>query len=100
MIAAPDAPTAPVEVMKLPPVSTDLPTPPPPEQAAEEGGPELLVKAVQRELSARGYDVGAADGKLNDKTSAAISSYEKEQGLPVTGEATDELLRHILLGDA
>jgi len=38
----------PVEVAKLPPpVSTDLPSP-----QVEEGGPEPLLKAVQRELAA------------------------------------------------
>ena len=58
------------------------------------------IKAVQRELSTRGYDVGAADGKLNDKTRAAISAYQGHEGLPVTGQASDDLLRHILLGDS
>lgn len=85
--------TAPVEVVKLPPVSTDLPP-----LEVEEGGPQLVVRAVQRELAVRGFDVGAEDGKLSDKTKAAISAYEKSHGLPVTGVATDELLRHILLG--
>jgi peptidoglycan hydrolase-like protein with peptidoglycan-binding domain len=85
----------PAEVVKLPPpVSTDLP----PIQV-EEGGPEATLKAVQRELAARGFDVGAADGKPSDKTRAAISAYEKGHGLAVTGTASDELLRHILLGD-
>jgi peptidoglycan hydrolase-like protein with peptidoglycan-binding domain len=91
------APAGPVAQAKLPPVSTDLPAPLPP---AENGTPELLVKAVQRELATRGYDVGPADGKLNDKTRAAISAYEGKEGLPVTGEASDDLLRHILLGDS
>jgi peptidoglycan hydrolase-like protein with peptidoglycan-binding domain len=85
----------PAEVVKLPrPVSTDLP----PIQV-EEGGPEAMLKAVQRELAARGFDVGAADGKPSDKTRAAISAYEKGHGLAVTGTASDELLRHILLGE-
>ena len=95
--AGPAAPAAPVEAAKLPPVSTDLPSPPP---AAQDGPPELLIKAVQRELSTRGYDVGPADGKLNDKTRAAISAYQGHEGLPVTGQASDDLLRHILLGDS
>jgi peptidoglycan hydrolase-like protein with peptidoglycan-binding domain len=92
-----NAATAPVEQAKLPPVSTDLPSPPP---AVDKGAPALLIKAVQRELAARGYDVGPADGKLNDKTRAAISAYEVSEGLPVTGQASDDLLRHILLGDS
>jgi peptidoglycan hydrolase-like protein with peptidoglycan-binding domain len=84
----------PAEVVKLPPpVSTDLPP------MGRGGGPEATLKAVQRELAARGFDVGAADGKPSDKTRAAISAYEKGHGLAVTGTASDELLRHILLGD-
>ncbi|MCJ7598764.1 MAG: peptidoglycan-binding protein [Methyloceanibacter sp.] len=81
-----------VEVM-LPPVSTDLPP-----LSAENGGSLLVVRAVQRELAARGYDVGETDGTLSVKTRAAISIYESREGLPVTGIATDELLHHILLG--
>jgi len=82
-----------IEVIKLPPVSTDLPP-----LEAEVGGAQLLVRAVQRELATRGFDVGPEDGKPSDKTRAAISAYQKGHGLPVTGVATDELLRHILLG--
>jgi len=82
----------PIEVVKLPPVSTDLPAP------ETDSGPEHLLKAVQRELAARGYDVGQEDGKPSAKTTAAISAFQKGQGLPVTGAATDELLRQILLG--
>jgi peptidoglycan hydrolase-like protein with peptidoglycan-binding domain len=84
---------APVESSKLPPVSTDLPP-----LDVEQGSPELLLRAVQRELAARGFDVGPANGKPNAKTRAAISDYQKSQGLPVTGAASDDLLRHILLG--
>jgi peptidoglycan hydrolase-like protein with peptidoglycan-binding domain len=75
-------------------VRTDLPplqTPNPPAQ---------LVTAIQRELVARGYAAGAADGKLRDQTRKAIGAFELEHGLPVTGAPTDELLRHILLGEA
>jgi peptidoglycan hydrolase-like protein with peptidoglycan-binding domain len=85
---------SPVELAKLPPVSTDLPPLEP-----EEGAPQLLVRAVQRELATRGFEGGPTDGRPSDKTTAAISAYEKAHGLPVTGVATDELLRHILLGD-
>jgi peptidoglycan hydrolase-like protein with peptidoglycan-binding domain len=80
--------------VKLPPVSTDLP----PLEVAE-GTPTLLVKAVQRELSARGFDIGEEDGKLSSKTRAAIATYERDHDLPETGLATDGLLRHILLGE-
>ncbi len=92
----PSAPVAepPVAVAKLPPVSTDLPAVEP-----QQDGPSLVVRAVQRELAARGFDVGPVDGTASAKTTEAISAYEKANGLPVTGTATDALLRHILLGD-
>jgi peptidoglycan hydrolase-like protein with peptidoglycan-binding domain len=79
----------------LPPVSTDLP---PLDTGAS--GAQLLLRAVQRELAARGYDVGAEDGKPSAQTKAAIETYQRAHGLPVTGAASDELLRHILLGDS
>jgi peptidoglycan hydrolase-like protein with peptidoglycan-binding domain len=85
----------PMEVTKLPPVRTDLPS-----LEHQAGGRKLVVRAVQRELAQRGFDVGPVDGIPSDKTRAAISSYEKAHGLPVTGAATDELLRQILLGDS
>jgi peptidoglycan hydrolase-like protein with peptidoglycan-binding domain len=88
--ASEDGPS--VEVT-LPPVSTDLPPLP-----ADYGASQLVVRAVQRELAARGYDVGAQEGTLSVKTRAAISIYEEREGLPVTGLATDELLHHIVLG--
>jgi peptidoglycan hydrolase-like protein with peptidoglycan-binding domain len=91
----PQTADAPVELTRTPPVKTDLPP-----LEVEEGAPQLVVRAVQRELAARGFDVGAEDGRLSDKTKAAISTYEKDHNLPVTGVATDELLRHILLGDS
>jgi peptidoglycan hydrolase-like protein with peptidoglycan-binding domain len=86
---------APVKTVALPPASTDLPPLP-----ANLGSSQLVVRAVQRELAARGFDVGPIDGKHNDKTRAAIAVYQDKQGMLVTGVATDELLRHILLGDS
>jgi peptidoglycan hydrolase-like protein with peptidoglycan-binding domain len=64
------------------------------------GESQLVVRAVQRELAARGYDVGQVDGTLSDATRAAISAYQSKQGLTVTGIPSDELLRQILLGDS
>ena len=96
--SAPQQPPAgapPVDMAKLPPASTDLPR-----VEAEHGGSTLIVRAVQRELGARGFDVGQVDGKPSDKTRAAISAYQQKHGLSVTGTASDELLRHILLGDS
>ncbi|MEM7397817.1 MAG: peptidoglycan-binding domain-containing protein [Pseudomonadota bacterium] len=73
-------------------VVTDLP-------AQATGESLLVVRAIQRELSLRGYDVGSVDGQLSDKTRKAISAFQKREGLAVTGLPSDDVLRQILLGD-
>ena len=73
-------------------VVTDLP-------AQATGESLLVVRAIQRELSLRGYDVGSVDGQLSDKTRNAISAFQKREGLAVTGLPSDDVLRQILLGD-
>jgi peptidoglycan hydrolase-like protein with peptidoglycan-binding domain len=85
----------PAQSADLPPVSTDLPS-----LAPGTGESQLVVRAVQRELAARGYDVGQVDGNLSETTRAAISSFQAKEGLPVTGIPSDDLLRQILLGDS
>lgn len=81
------------EPESVPPVSTDLPPLDP-----GTGESRLVVRAVQRELAGRGYDVGQVDGTLSDKTRAAISAFQTSEGLAVTGFPSDDLLRQILLG--
>lgn len=87
--------TEPPADLSMPPVSTDLAP-----LATDAGESQLVVRAVQRELSARGYDVGQVDGELSGKTRAAISSFQTKEGLAVTGLPSDGLLRQILLGDS
>lgn len=48
---------------------------------------------VQQELARRGYDVGDADGVIGSRTIAAIRAFQASVGVPVTGDATPELLR-------
>jgi lytic murein transglycosylase len=52
-------------------------------------------QALQRRLSALGYDIGAADGVIGAKTRSAISAWQAANGLPVTGEPSLELLRRL-----
>lgn len=87
--------TEPPADLSMPPVSTDLAP-----LASDAGESQLVVRAVQRELSARGYDVGQVDGQLSGKTRAAISSFQSKEGLAMTGLPSDDLLRQILLGDS
>jgi peptidoglycan hydrolase-like protein with peptidoglycan-binding domain len=65
--AAPTAPTA-------PPTSADF-----------------VVQSIQRDLSTLGYDPGNTDGELSTATVIAISKFQAENGLDVTGEATPQL---------
>lgn len=92
--ASKPAATGPAD-LSVPPVSTDLPP-----MAPETGESQLVVRAVQRELAARGYDVGAVDGQLSSQTRSAIASFQKKEGLPITGVPSDDLLRQILLGES
>jgi len=49
-------------------------------------------QALQRGLTAAGYDTGGSDGVMGAKTKAAISAYQRAAGLPVTGAPSLELL--------
>jgi peptidoglycan hydrolase-like protein with peptidoglycan-binding domain len=75
-------------------VAIDLPA-----QMPSGGESQLVVRAIQRELSLLGYDVGGVDGQLSDKTRQAISAFQMREGLAVTGLPSDDVLRQILLGD-
>jgi peptidoglycan hydrolase-like protein with peptidoglycan-binding domain len=43
------------------------------------------VITVQRALAAKGYEVGAANGKMSAATRAAILKYELDNGMPMDG---------------
>jgi peptidoglycan hydrolase-like protein with peptidoglycan-binding domain len=50
-----------------------------------------LVQMIQRDLITLGYDPGAANGEMSTPTIVAISKFQAENGLEVTGEATPQL---------
>ncbi len=56
------------------------------------------VRAVQRELSARGYQPGHNDGVPGLVTRAAVMAFEYDNNLSITGEPSEGLLRRIVLG--
>jgi peptidoglycan hydrolase-like protein with peptidoglycan-binding domain len=56
------------------------------------------VGAIQRELGARGYAPGAADGVPGLVTRAAIMAFEHDNAMPLTGEPSDALLKAIVIG--
>ncbi|HSG63867.1 MAG TPA: peptidoglycan-binding domain-containing protein [Gammaproteobacteria bacterium] len=51
-----------------------------------------LTESAQNMLQALGYDTGNTDGELSVETTIAISQFQAEQGLEVTGEVTPQLL--------
>lgn len=48
--------------------------------------------ALQRALTARGYDTGGTDGVLGNRSRSAISAYQASIGLPATGDPSRALL--------
>jgi peptidoglycan hydrolase-like protein with peptidoglycan-binding domain len=58
-----------------------------------------MITSVQRELQERDYEPGAADGIESLQTQAAIMAYQSDAGLAITGVASDDLLRHMVLGE-
>lgn len=53
------------------------------------------IATIQQTLNELGYDAGAADGAIGAKTRSAIRSYQADQGLAVTGQASPVLLEHL-----
>lgn len=50
-----------------------------------------LTQMIQEDLVALGYDPGNTDGEASVQTAVAISKFQAEHGLEVTGEATPQL---------
>lgn len=59
------------------------------------GMADAYVRGIQDELVAHGYRPGATDGIPGRRTRAAIRTYQRDAGLPVTGDASKELLDHL-----
>lgn len=55
----------------------------------------IQVKAIQEKLNSLGYNAGPVDGQMGSATHNAIKAFERDQGLPVTGEPSATLLSHI-----
>jgi peptidoglycan hydrolase-like protein with peptidoglycan-binding domain len=58
------------------------------------------IRAIQRELKLRGYGPVSGDGVMGLTTRAAIMAFEHDNAMPLRGEASDRLLKRILLGIA
>jgi peptidoglycan hydrolase-like protein with peptidoglycan-binding domain len=58
-----------------------------------------LVQAIQTSLNQRGYSAGPADGVFGPSTRRAILHYQTNANLPLTGEASRQLLTHLASSD-
>ena len=54
------------------------------------------VRNIQRILNAQGFDAGAEDGVMGERTRAAITAFQKANGIPATGEVDEVLVRSLL----
>jgi peptidoglycan hydrolase-like protein with peptidoglycan-binding domain len=50
-----------------------------------------LTRIIQQDLATLGYDTGAVDGELSTKTIIAISKFQSEHDMEVTGEPSPQL---------
>jgi peptidoglycan hydrolase-like protein with peptidoglycan-binding domain len=86
------APTAPKQALQL------MPAPVPPEPLT--GSAEGRLQRVQKALNVAGYGPLPVDGRLDDRTAAAIRQFETEHGLPVTGRLSERLVSMLVVKSA
>jgi Putative peptidoglycan binding domain len=53
---------------------------------------------VQQALASRGYYAGALDGLVGPETQSAIREFQRDYGLPVTGDINSELIQALKIG--
>src|SRR5262249_60215652 len=56
------------------------------------------IRAIQRELKLRGYGPVPVDGTIGLATRAAIMALEHDHGMALSAEASERLLKRIVLG--
>jgi peptidoglycan hydrolase-like protein with peptidoglycan-binding domain len=83
---------APLRIARFGPASPPVPVP------SQVSVDQETVRAIQRELSARGFGPVPNDGNLGLVTRAAIIAYQQDQRLPLTAAASEDLLRRLVLG--
>ncbi len=78
--------------------ATSSPRPPMPvrnDTAVERPSPSKRVIALQRALAEYGYGQIKPSGIIDAETQAAIEKFERERKLPVTGQASDRVVREL-----
>jgi peptidoglycan hydrolase-like protein with peptidoglycan-binding domain len=88
---------APAKLMKTTTASPPAarPTPSRAEVAVERPAPSKRVIALQRALAEYGYGQIKPSGIIDAETQAAIEKFERERKLPITGQASDRVVREL-----
>jgi len=88
---------APAKVAKVTPAATPAVRPGPvsKDAVAEKPVPSKRVIALQRALADYGYGQIKPSGIVDAETQAAIEKFERERKLPVTGQASDRVMREL-----
>ena len=60
---------------------------------------EPTVRYVQDALSRLGYDAGAVDGAVSERTRSAIQAYQREAGLAADGAVSETLVERLRVPD-
>jgi hypothetical protein len=68
--------------------------------AAGEATDAETVRAIQRELKLHGYGPVPVNGTMGFATRAAIMAFEHDHGMALSAEASERLLKRIVLGAA
>ncbi len=60
-----------------------------------QSGQPTNIRQAQDALNALGYDAGPADGVMGRRTKQALSAFQRDRGLPVTGTADQRTLSEL-----
>ena len=58
---------------------------------------QVYTVTIQEELGRRGYYHGPVDGVLGGQTRAAIRDFQEDNGLPITGDVSLDLVNYLRL---
>src|SRR5262249_487032 len=83
----PTAPTAPAPAARPTAARTEVP--------AERPAPSKRIVALQRALAEYGYGQIKPSGIIDADTQSAIERFERERKLPITGQASDRVVREL-----
>ena len=79
--------------MRPPRQPANVARPPAPIPASAQSAGARRVAAVQRALTQYGYGQLKATGAVGADTQAAISKFERDRELPVTGQMSDRMVQ-------